>query len=636
MFQGFSGSSFSIGKAWESLEQLVAPIPGDEETSRPADQLPTFAAPVNDDDAEDSFESVLLQHIQSKREDIERAAASTFPESPASSVTSFTTIALEDESPQTETQIMKAADASDRIDSSPSFSAFLSNSELEKRVQHRYREQLEKEIESREIQMRVQKTEYENQIYNILEERDFWMKKVAILEQNGQLEALVESQQQDIENLHATLQDLSAKLRTSVETNAAHEAEKKQFIEDIGRLRLQIAELESRDQNDTTEVQHTQDIMAQLKQQQSENRRLLQANQVLLADLSDKELELQQLRSNSDLYSEHLRENESQKCLQQQLLEESERTNDNLRAELETTRSALEEEIAALQKRCASLMEQLAQGGVKSQSQHNGVDDSNGNTVSKLEAEVRRLLDALTESENTLKETEELAWKHKAETAEILWAYEKEQTVTDQLRAEIVLLKENLLQGKQSMEKPTDPTVVDTVDTLTNNEGNVGKLSQQSSESMDLEVERQVGIVLQDVARLISTHYAVESTGLLKNTSVHPQLSASLQVSAEAKASLNAAFTLLSSSFTTLQTQVDFIRGQEQHLNSEQKESKKLVAALLMRVQQISSKINGANGQGGGSNGHSDVEDLWQTLSSGAASALLDKIEVTLFHHFPI
>jgi chromosome segregation ATPase len=60
----------------------------------------------------------------------------------------------------------------------------------------------------------------------------------------------------------------------------------------------------------------------------------------------------------------------------------------------------------------------------------------------QLQSEIQRLESALQQSEGSLKEAEEIGWKSKAECAELLWAYEKEESTLRTANATILELQQ--------------------------------------------------------------------------------------------------------------------------------------------------------------------------------------------------
>ena len=455
MFQALGGTNFSIGKAWESLEQLVAPIPEDEEP-----QSTVYDSVVDEGDEgddENGFESAILQHINSKRKelhqhDVRKQADphELVPDSPSS----LTTITLDDddhswsaETPSSmdfvKSFVTPAIAKPQEPLSSPT--AFISNAELEKSVQARYREQLENEVHRFEKRIREQRESFEKILNNATEERDFYKKKAQV-DQTVDLSATVQDQQQEIIDLQTIMKDLSAKLHSALEEKAEIQDQCKKLTKENHHLLAEVSSLTSRLETMATattdaastdpmalSTEEQRQLIEQLNKQleaAAEERASLNShvamlskeNESLVVELSDKDLEIQKLQSSSlssffDASSDD--RNTSQNTAMKQLLEESERANDALRTELSALRLEHTNATIDWERSKATLEKQLlAQTSPTEALRHE---------VERLHQETRRLEAALTESENLLKEAEEMAWKHKAEAAEILYAYQSDE-----------------------------------------------------------------------------------------------------------------------------------------------------------------------------------------------------------------
>lgn len=448
MFQALGGTNFSIGKAWESLEQLVAPIPEDEE---PQSTINDSVEDEGDDD--NGFESAILQHINSKRQELHqhdmRKQADPHdlvPDSPSS----LTTITLDDddhswsaETPPTmdfvKSFVTPAIAKPQESISSPT--AFISNAELEKSVQARYREQLENEVHRFEKRIREQRESFEKILNNAIEERDFYKKKAQI-DQTVDLSTTVQDQQQEIIDLQTIMKDLSAKLHSALEEKAEIQDKWKKLAKENQHLLTEISSLTSRLETVSTatttaptdplalSTEEQRQLIEQLNKQleaaaeesmslKSHVAMLSKENESLVVELSDKDLEIQKLQSSSSFFDASDDRNTSQNPAMKQLLEESERANDALRTELSALR--LEHTTATIdwERSKAALEKQLlAQTSPNEALRHE---------IERLHQETQRLEAALTESENLLKEAEEMAWKHKAEAAEILYAYQSDE-----------------------------------------------------------------------------------------------------------------------------------------------------------------------------------------------------------------
>jgi hypothetical protein len=463
MFQALGGSNFSIGKAWESLEQLVAPIP-DEEDQHSGDRESQLG-----DENEDGFENAILQHIHTKRQEIvqdeSRRQPVPQPEIISDSPSSLTTITLdEDDTPNHFHKLHSGQDFyySDPVSknaqnmfvttppqgtrSQSASSVFLANAELEKSVQSRYREQLENEVQRFEKRIREQKETFENILLSTQEERDYYMKKVAILEENGRLDAVVESQQQEILELQELMRDLSTKLHSALEDKAIFEEKYKLSLQELQSLAKDSSQqtgtsnhssgLSMEEQEQVIEQLTKQVTLAKEEIEELKNTSFIlsQENENLVVELSDKDLMIHKLQTNSlDFEDQNRQKNTSQIRLQTQMLEESERSNDALRNELsalklEYTTASIQWERAKamLDKEIMSLKEPSVSGNSHMKDE-----------IASLQQEVSRLEAALTQSEHILKESEEIAWKHKAEAAEILYAYESDQAKWQEERKSI-------------------------------------------------------------------------------------------------------------------------------------------------------------------------------------------------------
>lgn len=455
MFQALGGTNFSIGKAWESLEQLVAPIPEDEEPQSTVNDSVIDEGDEGDD--ENGFESAILQHINSKRQELHqhdmRKQADPHeivPDSPSS----LTTITLDDDDHSWSAETPPSMDfvksfVTPAIAKLPeplsSPAAFISNAELEKSVQARYREQLENEVHRFEKRIREQRESFEKILNNAIEERDFYKKKAQV-DQAVDWSATVQDQQQEILDLQTIMKDLSSKLHSALEEKAEIQDKCNKLTKENHHLLAEVSSLTSRLETMSTattdaastdpmalSTEEQRQLIEQLNRQleaaaeesvslNSQVAMLSKENESLAVELSDKDLEIQKLQSSSSssfLDASSDDRHTSQNSAMKQLLEESERANDALRTELSALRMEHTNATIDWERSKATLEKQLlAQTSPIEALRHE---------VERLHQETQRLEAALTESENLLKEAEEMAWKHKAEAAEILYAYQSDE-----------------------------------------------------------------------------------------------------------------------------------------------------------------------------------------------------------------
>lgn len=272
------------------------------------------------------------------------------------------------------------------------------------------------------------------------------MKKVAILEENGRLDAVVESQQQEILELQDMMRDLSTKLHSALEDKAIFEEKYKLSLQELQSLAKDSSQqtgtsnhssgLSMEEQEQVIDQLTKQVTLAKEEIEELKNTISIfsQENENLVVELSDKDLMIHKLQTNSlDFEDQNRQKDTSQIRLQTQMLEESERSNDALRNELsalklEYTTASIQWERAKamLDKEIMSLKEPSVSGSSHMKDE-----------ITSLQQEVSRLEAALTQSEHILKESEEIAWKHKAEAAEILYAYESDQAKWQEERKSI-------------------------------------------------------------------------------------------------------------------------------------------------------------------------------------------------------